>query len=67
MDREKKSSDVRQSGEVKHSIEVTSEMIQAGILALSCFDPDSDLQSEIVEKVYCDMKKAEIQSLQECR
>jgi hypothetical protein len=56
VDSEKKSSDIDQSGEVKHSIEVTPEMIEAGRDALAQFDPEYLLDWEIVRSVYLAME-----------
>ena len=58
MDTDINSPDIRQSGEVNHRFEVTSEMIEAGWSILYQFDPDIDDISHTVEKLYLACDKA---------
>ena len=46
----------------QRDIEITPEMIRAGVLELAGYDPDFELQSEIVERVYLAMAEGSAQS-----
>lgn len=56
MDREKNSSDIRQSGKVSHRIEVTPEMIEEGVWAANLHWPETEGYGDLVKDVYLAME-----------
>ena len=58
MDREKKSSDIRQSVEVKHSIEITPQMIEAGRDVYYEWDEVTEPVSALVDGIFRTMMES---------
>lgn len=63
MDREKNSSDIDKLDEVKHSIEITPEMAEAGYWHVFEFDRETESIQGLVEKVYRSMEKSRLDDL----
>ena len=58
MDRDKNSSDIDKSGEVKHSIEITPQMIEAGMDIYYIWDEVTEPVSALVEDIFHTMMES---------